>query len=46
MNMQDIMHMNEVLKPYQERAKGENDDSFIQKNMSIEVIIHLFIIYK
>jgi len=37
MNMEDIMHMNDVLKPYQERAKGESDESFISKNQAIEV---------
>jgi len=39
MNMEDIMHMNDVLKPFQERAKNHapNEDSFISKSGVIEV---------
>jgi hypothetical protein len=47
MNMEDIMHMNEVLKPYQERSKGdESNGSLLAKKQDIEVInILTFLIY-
>ena len=37
MNMEEIMKMNEVLKPYQERSKDTDDDNFKVKCFQIEV---------
>jgi hypothetical protein len=40
MNMEEIMKMNEVLKPYQERSKDTGGDNFKTKCTEIEVIIN------
>jgi hypothetical protein len=41
MNMEDIMRMNDVLKPYQERSKEHNNDNLIEKCNILEVRIKL-----
>lgn len=38
MNMEEIMKMNEVLKPYQERSKDTDSENFRLKCFQIEVI--------
>jgi len=37
-DMEDIMHMNELLKPYQEKANGIDPDNIKDKCSCIEVI--------
>lgn len=39
MNMEDIMKMNEILRPYQERQKIVEDDNVKEQCIQIEVRI-------